>query len=101
VTTEARIAFILFLFAVWCFLGLIAWAVAAVVVRGRGALPALPLGLAGAAAAGVAVPLVGMDDASGFFISLAAALVGGALGAGGGIVLARRLSSADKERISE
>ena len=89
-TTEARIAFIIFFFAVWCFLGLIAWAVAAVVARGRGALPALPLGLAGAAAAGVLVPLVGLDDAKGFFLSLLAALAGGALGAGGGIALARR-----------
>ena len=52
-TTEARIAFVLFFFAVWCFLGLIGWAIAAVIVRGRGALPALPLALAAACAASV------------------------------------------------
>ncbi len=100
-TTEARIAFILVFFAVWIFLGLTSWAVAAVIVRGRSALPALPIALAGAAAAGVAVPLMGLDDVTGFLVSLMAATVGGAMGAVGGIALARRISSADEERISE
>lgn len=92
-TPEARLAFVLFFFAVWCFLGLIAWAVAAVVARGRAALPALPLALAGAAAAGVAVPLAGLDDATGFFLSLATAFVGGAVVSVAGIVAARRLGA--------
>ncbi len=90
-TTEARLGFIAFFFLVWCFLGLIPWTVLAVFVRGRGALLALPLALAGAAAAGVAVPLLGGRDATGFFVSLATAGLGGALGAVAGIALARRL----------
>lgn len=92
VTLEARVAFILFFFLVWCLLGLIPWAVAAVMSRGRGALFALPLALAAAAAAGVFIPLVGLRDATGFFLSLPAALVAGALGAFAGIRLARRLA---------
>ncbi len=79
VTVEARIAFLVFFFGLWCFLGLFPWAVGAVLTRGRGALPALPLALAGAAAAGVLVPLAGMRDALGFFLSLPAALAGSGL----------------------
>ena len=90
-TPEARLAFVLFFFAVWCFLGLIAWAIAAVVARGRGALPALPLALGAAAAAGVAVPLAGLEDAAGFFLSLATALLAGAVASIFGIRLARKL----------
>ncbi len=96
-TTEARLAFILFFIAVWCFLGLMTWAVAAVIVRGRGALPALPLALAGAAAAGVLIPLAGLDDATGFFISLFAAMIAGALGTIGGIALARRMARGNRK----
>jgi len=92
-TTEARLAFIVSLFAVWCFLGLISWAVAAVVARGRGALPALPLAFAAASVAGVAVPLLGARDLAGFFLSLLTAGIGGALGAAGGIALARRMGA--------
>ena len=90
-TLEARLAFILFFFALWCALGLIPWALAAVVSRGRGALPALPLALAGAAAAGVLVPLVGLRDATGFLISLATAFAGGAIASILGAALGRRL----------
>jgi len=90
-TSEARLAFVLFFFAVWCFLGLITWAVAAVIARGRGALPALPLGLAAASAAGVAVPLAGLDDAAGFFLSIASALLAGAIASAAGIRLAQKL----------
>ena len=89
-TTEARIGFVLVFLVVWCFLGLISWAVAAVIFRGRGALPALPLALAGAATAGVVVPLLGARDLAGFFLSLLTAAIGGALGAASGIALARR-----------
>jgi len=92
-TTEARLAFIVFFFAVWCFLGLIAWAIAAVMARGRGALPALPLALAAAAAAGVTVPLAGLDDARGFVVSLATALTAGAVASAAVIGLARRFAT--------
>jgi hypothetical protein len=90
-TPEARLAFVLFFFAVWCFLGLIAWCVAAVFARGRGALPALPLALGAAAAAGVVVPLAGLDDAGGFFLSLATAFIGGVITSAAGIRLARKI----------
>ena len=90
-TTEARAAFILFFFAVWCFVGLIPWAVAAVVSRGRGALPALPIALAGACAAGVTFPLIGLDNFSGFLLSLLAAFLAAAVGSGAGIRVAQQL----------
>jgi hypothetical protein len=90
-TTEARVAFVLFFFAVWCFFGLLSWAIAAVVARGRGALPALPIALAAACAFGVAVPLLGGRDLAAFFLSFLTAAIGGALGAAGGIALARRV----------
>jgi len=54
---------------------------------------ALPLALAGAVAGGVLVPLLGLRDALGFFISLPAALVGGAIASTAGIALARRLAA--------
>jgi len=103
VTFEARLAFILGFFAIWCLIGLIPWAAAAVVSRGRGALPALPLALAGACTAGVLVPLLGQRDGLGFVLSLPAALAGGALASAAGIALGRRLaprtagSSTDEE----
>jgi hypothetical protein len=109
-TPEARLAFVLFFFAVWCFLGLIAWCIGAVISRGRGALPALPLALAGACAAGVAVPLAGLDDAWGLLISLTAAFIASALLSAIGIVLAQRawpahkagpVSSAERRRVPE
>ncbi len=100
-TAEARLAFIVFFFAVWCFLGLMAWAVAAVVWRGRGALPALPLALAAAAAGGVVVPLLGARDAAGFFLSLVTAVIGGVLGSVAGIALARRLERARERQARE
>ncbi len=93
-TTEARLAFLLFFFAVWCFVGLMTWVAAAVTVRGRGALLALPLALAAACATGVAVPLAGQRDAAGFVLSLATAVAGGAAGSIAGIALARRLERA-------
>jgi hypothetical protein len=94
VTFEARLAFIAFFVLCWCVLGLIPWAVAAVWVRGRGALVALPLALASACSAGILVPLLGQRDAKGYFLSLATALVVGALGSAAGIAFARRLSAA-------
>ena len=90
-TTEARVAFVLFFFVAWCFVGLIPWAVASVVARGRGALAALPLALGGSCAAGVAVPLIGFDNFRGFMLSLGVAFVAAAVGSAAGIRVARRL----------
>ncbi len=90
-TPEARLGFVLFFFAVWCFVGLIPWAVAAILARGRGALPALPIALAGACAAGVAVPLIALDNFQGFLLSLATAFLAAAFGSLAGIRIAQRL----------
>jgi hypothetical protein len=91
VTFEARLAFIAFFLLCWCVVGLVPWALAAVWVRGRGALLALPLALASACAAGVLVPLLGQRDANGYFLSLGTALIGGAMGSAAGIAFSRRL----------
>jgi hypothetical protein len=91
VTLEARIAFVVFFFVVWCLIGLVPWAIAAVWTRGRGALMALPTALVGAAAFGVLIPVLGQRDLTGFLISLPSALAGGALGAVAGVVLDRQL----------
>jgi len=90
-TTEARGAFVLFFFAAWCFVGLIPWAIAAVATRGRGALAALPIALAAACAAGVAVPLIGLDNFRGFLVSLVTALLAAAVCSVAGIRVAQRL----------
>lgn len=88
---EARLAFIAFFFLCWCVVGLFPWVIAAIVVRGRGALLALPLTIASACAAGVLVPALGQRDFTGFLISLLTALVGGIAGSIGGIAFYRRL----------
>lgn len=93
-TLEARVAFIVFFFLCWTVMSLIPWAAVAVYVRGRGAILALPLAVVAAWAAGVLVPLLGWRDASGFFVSLAAAFLAGLAGAVAGIAFARRLNLA-------
>lgn len=93
-TFEARLIIVLLLFAMWGLLGFLPWTVAAVVRRGRGVLPALPIALALAALAGVLVPLMGARDERGFLVSIGTAFAGGVIGTVGGVALARRLSSA-------
>jgi hypothetical protein len=93
-TFEARLAFIVFFFLCWTIVALLPWAVTAVVVRGRGAIVALPLAVFAAWAAGVLVPLAGWRDAGGFFFSLLAALTAAAAGSVAGIAFARRLQPA-------
>jgi len=90
-TTEARTAFVLFFFAVWCCVGLVPWAIAAVVARGRGALAALPIALAASCAAGVAIPVIGLDNFRGFLLSLVVAFVAAAVGSVAGIRIFQRL----------
>jgi hypothetical protein len=90
-TIEARLGFLIIFFSIWCLLGLIPWAAAAVLSRGRGALPALPLALLGAALFGLAVPLAGQRDVTGFLISLATAFLGGGLFSALGVSLGKRL----------
>ncbi|HUF52450.1 MAG TPA: hypothetical protein VMR52_01600 [Dehalococcoidia bacterium] len=91
-TLEARLAFIVFFFLCWTVMSLIPWAAVAVYVRGRGALLALPLAVLAAWAAGIAVPLLGWRDATGFFVSLGTAFIGGLAGAVAGVAFARRLN---------
>lgn len=90
-TFEARVAFVIFFFAVWLFFGLMAWAAVAVIKRGRGALPAFPLALAGAALGGVMVPLFGIQNGAGFALSLLTAIAGGFAGAFAGLTFASRM----------
>jgi uncharacterized membrane protein YeaQ/YmgE (transglycosylase-associated protein family) len=93
-TIEARLAFIAFFLICWSLLGLIPWALAAVWRRGRGAILALPLALAGACAGGVLVPLLGRRDLTGFLISLLTALVGSGVASAAGIAISRRIAAA-------
>jgi uncharacterized membrane protein YeaQ/YmgE (transglycosylase-associated protein family) len=93
-TIEARLAFIAFFLICWSLLGLIPWALAAVWRRGRGAILALPLALAGACAGGVLVPFLGRRDLTGFLISLLAALIGSGTASAGGIAFSRWISAA-------
>lgn len=95
---EARLAFILFFFLCWCIVGLLPWATAAVIVRGRGALLALPLALGAASAAGVLVPMLGQRDVAGFTISLLTALLGGTAGSVAGLAFDRRLRRIEPAR---
>jgi hypothetical protein len=94
VTIEARLAFIAFFVLCWCLVGLIPWALSAVWVRGRGAILALPLALAGACAGGVIVPLLGQRDVAGLLISLLTALIAGAAASLTGIAFSRRIRTA-------
>src|SRR5260370_32800367 len=92
-TIEARLAFIAFFLICWSLLGLIPWALAAVWRRGRGAILALPLAVAGACAGGVLVPFLGRRDLTGFLISLLTALLASGAASAAGIALSRRLSA--------
>ncbi|RLC58372.1 MAG: hypothetical protein DRI30_02705 [Chloroflexi bacterium] len=93
-TFEARLAFLIFFFLCWTVVALFPWIATALYVRGRGAAVALPLAVVSAWAAGVFVPLAGMRDATGFFVSLLAAFVAAGAGSIAGIVFARRLEAA-------
>ena len=93
-TFEARLAFLIFFFLCWTIVALFPWIATALYVRGRGAAVALPLAIAAAWAAGIFVPLVGMRDVTGFFVSLLAAFLAASAGSIAGIALARRLETA-------
>ena len=93
-TFEARLAFLIFFFLCWTIVALFPWMATALFVRSRGAAVAFPLAIGAAWAAGVFVPLVGMRDVTGFFVSLLAAFLAAAAGSVGGIAFARRLEAA-------
>ena len=94
-TFEARLIIVLLYFALWGFLGLLPWTLAAVARRGREVLPALPLALAAACLAGVLVPIIGARDATGFLVSIATAFAGGVAGTAAGVALSVRLAAND------
>jgi hypothetical protein len=91
VTFEARLVIVLLLLALWGTLGLLPWSAVAVIRRGRDVLPALPLAVGFACLAGLLVPLLGARDETGFFVSLALALVAGLAATLAGVAIARRL----------
>ncbi len=97
-TVEARVLFVLLFFSAWAFVGLVAWAALAVVRRGEGAIFALPASLAASCVAGVLLPVAGMRDAVGFFLSLPAALLGSLLGYAFVLALLRRFAPRGPER---
>ena len=92
VTFEARLGFLVFFLIVWALIALIPWAIAAVLRRGEGAALALPLAVLAAWAAAILVPVVGLRDLTGFYLSLVAAALGSAAGTAAGLAIAGRLS---------
>jgi len=73
---EARVGFVFIFLLIWAVIGSIPWAVAAIRMRGRGALPLLPIVIMSAILAGIIVPLAGAKDVTGFWLSLLTALIG-------------------------
>ncbi len=100
-TFEARLAFLIFFFLSWTIVAIFPWIVTALYVRGRGAALALPLAVVAAWAAGVFVPLAGMRDVTGFFVSLLAAFLAASAGSIAGIAFARRLENAHSRPAAE
>ena len=97
-TVEARVLFVLLFFSAWAFMGLVAWAAVAVFRRGEGAIFALPVSLAASCVAGALLPVAGMRDAVGFFLSLPAAHAGSLLGYALTLALLRRFPPPAPER---
>ena len=71
--------FLTLFFLTWCLLGLVPWLVQGIRRRGHGAIWAFPFALAGGAAGGVLVPLLGLDSGTGVGLSMLGAPAGGAL----------------------
>lgn len=71
----------------WLLAGLVPWMVFSVATRGNAGLSNLPLCLFAGVVGGLAVPVLGKDDAAGIWLSMLAALAVPAL-----LLVARRLS---------
>ena len=65
--------------ALWGACGLLSWCVALIAARGRGALVALVMVPLAGMAGGALVPALGAKDGLGFALSLAAAMLAGAI----------------------
>lgn len=100
-TFEARVGFVIIFLLIWAVIGSIPWAVAAIRMRGRGALPLLPIVIMSAILAGIIVPLAGAKGKTGFWISLPTALFGAMIASIAGARLLPRLftTAADRARI--
>lgn len=79
--------FVALFVAAWLFLGFIPWLALSVATRGDAGLANLPLCLFAGLVAGLAVPLLGKDDAAGMWLSALAAIVAPAV-----LLAARRFS---------
>lgn len=90
-TFEARIGFILVFVIIWAVIGTIPWAVAAIRMRGRGALHLLPLVVLSAVLAGIIVPLAGARGITGFWVSLLTALAGALIASSAGVAFLPRV----------
>ena len=98
VTTEARLGFLLFFFLCWTIVGLLPWAAAAVLSRGRGAEWALPVAIVSAWVVGVLIPLIGLRDTTGWLISLVGAFIGATIASVAALAVWRH---AEAERIAK
>jgi hypothetical protein len=74
-------------FAGWLICGFVPWLALSVATRGNAGLRYLPLCLLAGVTAGLAVPLLGLDDSRGLWLSFAAAFAVPSL-----LLAARRLS---------
>jgi hypothetical protein len=97
-TFEARVGFVIVFLLIWAIIGSIPWAVAAIRMRGRGALPLLPIVVLSAILAGIIVPLSGAKDVTGFWFSLLTALVGAIIASAAGQRFFPRLFPTDADR---
>ncbi len=93
----------LFLFA-WLFCGFVPWLVSSVLSRGNAGLAYLPLSMFAAVVAGLAVPMLGKDDAAGIWLSFGAALAAPSLLLGArrfslGAAPGKSLASAHREHL--
>lgn len=80
--------FLTIFFAGWAICGFVPWLALSVATRGNAGLGNLPLCIFASVVAGSAVPLLGLDDATGIWVSFAAALI-----APSALLTARRFAS--------
>ena len=85
--TLFEVIFLGLLMTGWLIVGILPWLVVSVATRGDAGLANLPLCLLAAVVAGLLVPIVGLTDGTGLWLSFVAALV-----APSGLMAARRLS---------
>jgi len=85
--TLFEVIFLGLLLAGWLAIGVVPWVAVSVATRGEAGLANLPLCLVASVAGGLLVPVVGLTDATGLWLSFLAALL-----LPSGLMIARRLS---------